>query len=432
MLNFKVKNLFIFFLNNLVRISVNIMILVHIRKFRESNKILVNLGSFGHSIIDTTAFFSVYGAKSICISVGSSYDRNKYFKELYKPNILIHFWLPRIKRHKVNLRVTTGLSIIKSIEKSLLIRVVNSKIRFCCKQFEAADQAAKQLLINDYVMSENKANDLIAKFKDEFIKSDNINNSSLQLLISNKNRQIVNISHRIFRLSRKFNRTTRKLSSVYKTDKINVCTLILRKSEKSWSGSGIDSYINIIKYLNEKNYIVHAIGDVKKVDFIKKKFNLVNVYTHKDYGINEKLFQILSVLNADFCFGDPSGVQTLPHFFGKKNLIINAISIGQLYYNSMVLPKIWCDQEGSKANVELHFTDFLFRQSLLKLPSNVIFEPHVNSEELILATLDLFLITIRKNTEIQSSNLIWKKFIDSDCLINFASKTDYSPLFFTR
>ena len=429
MLNFKLKNLFIFSLNNLVRISVNIIILVHIRKFRESNKILVNLGSFGHSIIDTTAFFSVYGSKSICISVGCSYDRNKYFKELYKPNILIHFWLPRIKSHKVNLRVTTSLSIIKFIEKSLLIRVVNSKIRFCCMQFDAVDQAAKQVLINDYTMSEDKAHGLIIKFKDEFIKSGNINNSSLQLLISNKNRQRVNLSARMFRLSSKFNKTTRRLNSVYKTDKINVCTLILRKSEKSWSGSGIESYINIIKYLNEKNYIVHAIGDVKKVDFIKKEFNLKNVYTHTDYGINEKLFQILSVLNADFCFGDPSGAQTLPHFFDKKNLIINAISIGQLHYNSVLLPKIWCDQDGSKATVELHFTDLLFRQSPLKLPNNLIFQPHINSEELILATLDLFLITIRENAEIQSSNLIWKKFTDFDCLTNFASKADYSPLY---
>jgi putative glycosyltransferase (TIGR04372 family) len=431
MLNFKLKNLFLFSFYILVRISVNLIILVHIKKFRESNKILVNLGSFGHSILDTTAFFSVYGLKSICISVGSSYDRNKYFKELYKPNILIHYWLPRIKSHKVNLRVTTSLNIIKSIEKSLLIRVINSKIRFCCDQFDAVDQAAKQVLINDYAVPENKAHNLIKKFKDEFTNSGNINNSSLQLLVSNKNRQIVNLSPRMCRLSSKFNKTTHRLRAVYKTDKINVCTLILRKSEKSWSGLGIDSYINIIKYLNEKNYIVHAIGDVKKVNFIKKEFNLMNVYTHTDYGINEKLFQILSVLNADFCFGDPSGAQTLPHFFDKKNLIINAISIGQLHYNSVLLPKIWCGQDGSKASVELHFTDFLFRQSPLKLPNNIIFQPHINSEELVLATLNLFLITIRENTEIQSSNLIWKKFTDFDCLINFASKTDYSPLYFS-
>jgi hypothetical protein len=130
MLNFKLKNLFLFSFYILVRISVNMIILVHIKKFRESNKILVNLGSFGHSILNTTAFFSVCGLKSICISVGSSYDRNKYFKELYKPNILIHYWLPRIKSHKVNLRVTTSLNIIKSIEKSLLIRVINSKSDF--------------------------------------------------------------------------------------------------------------------------------------------------------------------------------------------------------------------------------------------------------------------------------------------------------------
>ena len=432
MLDFKLKKLFLFFLNNLVRISINIIILVHIKKFRKSSKILVNLGSFGHSIIDTTAFFSVYGSKSICISVGSSYDRNKYFKELYKPNILIHFWLPKIKSHKINLRVKTGLSIIKSIEKSLLLRVVNSKIRFCCEQFDAVDQAAKQVLINDYAVPENKAHNLIKKFKDDFTNSGNINNSSLQLLASNKNRQIVNLSPRMCRLSSKFNKATRRLSSVYKIDKINVCTLILRKSEQIWSGSGIDGYINILKYLNERNYIVHAIGDVKKVNFIKKEFNLKNVYTHTDYGINEKLFQILSVLNADFCFGDPSGVQTLPHFFSKKNLIINTISTGQLQYNSVHLPKIWCDQEGSKASVKLHFTDLLFRQSLLKSPNNFIFHPHINSEELILATLDLFLITIRENSEIESSNLIWKNFTDFDCLTNFASKADYSPLYFNE
>lgn len=430
MFNFKFKNLFLFFFKNLVRISINIIILVHIKKFRESNKILVNLGSFGHSIIDTSAFFSVYGSKSICISVGSSYDRNKYFKELYKPNILIHYWLPRIKKHKVNLRVTTSLSIINSIEKSLLIKVINSKIRFCCKQFDAVDQSAEQVLINDYAMSENKAHNLIKKFKDEFRNSDNINNSSLQLLISNKSRQIVNLSPKMCKLSGEFNKTTRRLRAVYKTDKIYVCTLILRKSEKIWSGVGINYYINIVKYLNGKNYIVHMIGDVKEVNYVKRKFNLTNVYTHTDYGINEKLFQILSVLNADFCFGEPSGAQTLPHFFDKKNLIINATSTGQLFYNSVLLPKIWCDQEGSKASVELHFTDLLFRQSLLKLSNNVIFQPHFNSEELALATLDLFLVAIRENSEIQFSNLVWKKFTDTNSLINFASKADYSPLFF--
>lgn len=115
------------------------------KDFKQTNKIFVNLNSFGHSIVDTTSFFNVFGYKSICISVGSSLDRNKYFKELYKPYKLIHFWLPNIKYNRIQLRVKVGIAIQKSLDKSILLKKINSNLSPCVQQSDVVDLAAIRL-----------------------------------------------------------------------------------------------------------------------------------------------------------------------------------------------------------------------------------------------------------------------------------------------
>ena len=421
------KDLILFIYRNFVKIIVNLIILVNIRKIIDTNKIFVNFNSFGHSIIETSTFFRLYGSKSICISVGSSQDRNKYFRELYKPNILIHYWLPKIKANRIHLRVHTGLMIINSIEKSLLIQIFNPGVRFCCESGDLVDQGAKQLLVGKYQISEEKAQNLIEKFKQDFKESSNVNGSSISLLMSNKNRQKINLSTKMHGQSIKYNKMLSRFNSLFGNNKPNVCTLIVRKSKKDWSGVGLENYIDVIKYLHQKKYIINVIGDIENFEVVKRASNLANIYNYADYGINSKLFEILSVLNSDFCLGDPSGANVIPHFFSKKCLIMNNISIAQLQYNSISLPKIWYDQNGLRASKKMHFTDLLSRQSPLKLSNKTLYKPHPYPSAILLQALDLFLETIQ--TEIKTLNFAVDKLADYNSIIYHSERANLATTF---
>jgi hypothetical protein len=109
--------------------------------------------------------------------------------------------------------------------------------------------------------------------------------------------------------------------------------------------------------------------------------------------LNKKIFEIIAVFLSDFTFGDPSGAQTIPHFFKKRCLILNNIAVGQVHYNSTILPQIWKDQFDHVCSLASHFDILFYRQEPLELADGRILTPRFNDPNIILACLNNFIIS---------------------------------------
>jgi len=375
----------------IVKILINTIIVLKWKNFKQTNQIFVNLNSFGHSIIDTTSFFHVFGVKSICISVGSSQDRNKYFKELYKPYKLINFYLPNMKYNRIRLRVKVGNAIQKNLDKSFLLKKINPNLVPCVQQSEVVDLAAARLLENKYKITNNAAKKIIDELKISFKAADNVNGSSIQLLIGNKNNfEEANLKF-LEKYLKIFQAKNKVIAKKLGVNSPKTCTLIVRRSKKAWSGVGIEGYLHTLNFLKEKNYIVHLIGDYENSRALSRKDKNMNLFTNLDYDLEKKIFEILTVFLSDFTFGDPSGAQCIPHFFNKRCLILNNIAVGQVHYNSEILPQIWKDQFDNIVSLHDHFDTLLYRQTPLKLEDGRILAPKFNDANMILACLNDFI-----------------------------------------
>jgi len=382
-----------------IRFLVNTIIVIKWKDFKQTNQIFVNLNSFGHSIIDTTSFFNVFGYESICISVGSSLDRNKYFKELYKPYKLIHFWLPNIKYNRIPLRVKVGLAIHKGLDKSIFLKKINSNLGPCVQQSDVVDLAATRLLENKYRLSNEAAKKIVANLKYAFKAAENLNSSSIQLLMGNKNNfKEVNLKF-LQKYQEIFHAKNKDIAKNLGINSPKICTLIVRKSKKAWSGIGLQGYLHTLNFLKEQNYIVHLIGDYENVRALKIEDVHMNLFTNSDYDLDKKIFEIVAVFYSDFTFGDPSGAQCIPHFFDKPCLILNNIAVGQVNYNSIILPQIWKDQFDNLASLETHFDSLFYRQMPLKLLDGRIFTPQFNNPNMILDCLINFISSVNEKSK---------------------------------
>jgi len=421
-------------INNLLRLIISaymiLIIIRYISRFKKASNVFINSYAFGHSIIETSAFFSSYGKKGICISVGHKKNRNKYFKDLYKPNLLIHFWLPNIRPIQLYhaLRNRTHLIISDLLRDSPITRVllyVNLEI---VDRDTVLDKTVLNHLVNNFSISKQSALGLINDFKNNYIKSSNKHSSSLAYLMQIKNLINFNLTPRLRDSNHVFFEKLRTLQIEQLNGRPKVCTLIVRQSNKRWTGMGYKGYEEVISYLNEKKYIVNIIGDLKGWRKYKSRLNSMKVYDHVDYGLKAQLFQILSVMNSNFCLGDLSGAQVIPHFFGKKNLILNVIPTSQLQYNSLILPQIWKSNLGFVANVSMHFNLTFNRFKPLRLSNDEIYSPHFNDPVIILDTVKHFVKIVENNESFYFNPYSNTRYDKS--ITKFALNSSISPIFF--
>jgi|688.fasta_scaffold92779_2 hypothetical protein len=391
--NFFINSFITFFISIATSVALHFIVLANLTKFRNSKIVFINSYAFGHSIIEASAFFRVYNKSSICISVGHRKNRNKYFKYIYEPQILIHFWLPYFRINFFNhaLRKRVHSTILNDLNNSWLLRIIIGRNIVCIERDSILDKGVVNDLISNYLYSEKHSRYFVEKFKSDFEFAKNKHSSSLQFLMQKKNLLPTNLPDKFNNYISKFEKKIQNINSQNLHKENKVCTIIFRKSEKVWTGLGIEGYGELINYLNDNNYIVNVIGDFGKKEYKSwKQTNNSRIYTHKDYGLNSRIFQILSVKYSDFCLGDPSGAQVIPQFFSKKNLTFNVTPIGQFQYNTIVVPKVWM-KNGLKCSIDEHLNDLLFRYKPLKSQNGDYFSSHFLPKGVMLKALKYFI-----------------------------------------
>jgi hypothetical protein len=288
------------------------------------------------------------------------------------------------------LRKRVHISISTNLQRSRILRLVLKSNIKCIEREELLDEFVNNELISNYQFSRAYSSELVEKFKLDYISCNNKHSSSLQFLTQRKNLLSTVLPSKFDISIRKFHTVMDKKILIDSDDKIGLCTLILRKSEKPWSGLGLEGYEEIIRFLNFNGYIVNIIGDIGSQCESWRKNKNIKLYYHMDYKLNPKVFQILSVYFSEFCIGDLSGAQVLPHFFNKKNLIFNAIPIGQFQYNSTIVPKIWM-KNGIKCTMDQHFNELLFRYKNFRSANNEHFSTHFLPNDIMLKAVKVFI-----------------------------------------
>ena len=420
-----------FLLSIVTSVVLHVIVFANLTKFRNAKIVFINSSAFGHSIIDSSAFFQVYNKASICISIGHRKNRNKYFKYIYEPQVLIHFWLPyfRTISFQYALRKKVHSTIFKKLQNSWSLRIIIGRNIKCIDRKSLLDEIVTSNLVSNYSYSEKYASYLVEKFKSDFEFADNQHSSSLHFFVQQKNELPSNLPDKFNNYIFKFEKKMQNIKSQNSYKENKVCTIIFRKSRKLWTGLGIESYGELINYLNDKNYIVNVIGDFGKKEY--KSWNQTNnskIYTHKDYGLNSKVFQILSVKYSDFCLGDSSGAQVVPHFFSKKNLIFNVTPIGQFQYNTMIVPKAWM-KNGLKCSLDEHLNDWLFRYKPFKSQNGDYFSSHFLSKEVMLKALQYFIDGLSRNETMFEKSKDFNFTTDLNCLLFYSDSSTISPAY---
>ena len=348
--------------NKIIFFYLLFIVVLNLPKFKKANGVFVNSFAFGHSVQESIVFFSEYGLNGVCISVGNKSNRNKYLKYIFKPHKIIHFWLPNLTNinlyHALRKRVHEVID--SSLQKSKIINIVVRKNFNIIDRETLCNQAAIRNLTNDYSCSEEGAVELLKKFDHDFQNSfGNQAFSSLSYLGQQKNPIQYSTPPEISHLNDKFMKTAQLLNADSLSKELKICTLILRTSWKAWSGTGFASFRQSIDYLKSKNYLINVIGDTQEFQKLLKHQSIEGVYYYKQYRLNSKIFQILSIMNSNFCFGDPSGAYELVYLFNKKTLLLNTLPFGLLRYNTVTLPRIWVDEKGDQVSLDSHSGTFL-------------------------------------------------------------------------
>jgi putative glycosyltransferase (TIGR04372 family) len=209
---------------------------------------------------------------------------------------------------------------------------------------------------------------------------------------------------------------------------IKLCTLILRKSWKPWSGLGIVSYYEAIEFLSKKGYIINVVGDIDEVSQARSAKGFSNIYFYRDYNLNSKIFQLLSIFHSNFCFGDQSGTQTLVHLFGKENLILNSVPFGQLRYNTITLPRVWERSDGKKVGINEYYSSLLYRFHDIELNDGRQILSVYHSPQVIFEAVKHFVESLESKTLMFDLQL--NSTMKSNSMFLFAKKSSYSPIFF--
>ena len=414
----------IFFIQLLIVVSLNK------HKFQKINTIFINSYSFGHSVIESTVFFETFGVNGLCLSVGNKENRNYYFKDIFKPNILIHFWIPNVKTlvfyQAIRKRVHEVIEV--SMQNSKLIKLIIGKNLTSINRDLLLENVAKLKLVKNFGLSEKKATEVIAKFQSDFRKANNNHSSALQLIAQQESYISLDLPYSLSKLNQRFKYNLEKLAGNYKSEEVKICTLILRKSHKAWSGMGIHGYKQIIEYLRKKQYIICIVGDVSEFINSRNDPAFFGVYDHNDFDLDDKSFQLLSIFNSQFCIGDQSGAQTIVHFIGKKNLILNTIPMGQNQFNTVCLPQIWKDQEGRKVSTEKHLNQLFLQYQPLKLSNNKVLTPNLNEPSVVLATVKNFVEGAEQNNIKYISQS--EKIFDIEYFSKYTQSGGFAPEFF--
>jgi len=178
--------------------------------------------------------------------------------------------------------------------------------------------------------------------------------------------------------------------------------------------------------------VIFAIGDIEDITKVRSTNEPNKIFINSDFNLDPQLFQILAVLNSNFCIGEPSGAQAIVHFFGKRNLIINALPVGQHQYNSVILPRIWKDQFGVEASSQDYF-DFLLYRIYPYKDLDRIWAPAYNSNEDILRAVKVFVQNIESSGHISSKdnldNYVTRR---QNCLSRFIENSYFSEVFLAR
>jgi putative glycosyltransferase (TIGR04372 family) len=423
------KNIFINIFNKIIFLYLLIIIICNLSNFRRANEVFINSYAFGHSIVESSIFFNQYGHRAVCISVGNRKNRNKYIRLLFKPYILIHFWLPFLNDINIyqalRLRVHNAVNLY--FKKSKIVRILlGKKLDTISREF-LCNKAAVSSLQRDYNFTEQEATNLANKL---FVSQSGTSESSLHYLVQQKTLIDPNFTPKITRANIKFLKKAQGFRENYPDLELKICTIVLRRSWKPWSGLGFDSYYQVVEYLSSKNYVINVVGDVEDLPKLKNSNLLSNVYFFKDYNLNSQIFQILSIINSKFCIGDQSGVQALIHFLNKRNLILNSVPFGQLQYNSVMLPRIWVDENGIKASIEEHFGTLMYRLHPTKYANNLSIHPQYYSPETVLVAVKNFVETNELNQNTLDLDLQGFFKPDSKCISQFSKNTSYSPVLF--
>ena len=420
-----------FIFSKLIEIYLYIFIICNLDKFKKRNTIFINSFAFGHSVTESSIFFHEYGNEGLCISVGNKYNRNKYLKLFFEPYVLLHLWLPRIRDiniyHALRKRVH---GIIESLfEQSKLLNAIIGRKLSIIQRENLLDNAAINNLIDEYNYSEASAVELLENFDSVYRKTMGEKaSSSLHYLVQQKSLINPKVPIKLERENLKFIQMCDSYKSEGSSNKLKVCTLILRKSWKPWSGKGLNSYLETIQYLHSKKYFVIVIGDLDEFITLRKNKSLENVFYHRDFRMNLKLFQILAIINSDFCIGDQSGLQALIHFFSKKNFTVNTIPFGQLQYNSVILPRIWFDENGDKLSISDHLENFLYRIHSVKDEKGVVVGAEYHQPKIILKAAKDFIETCEKQIDLNELNLDNIFNFKSNCMARFSKNSYFSPV----
>lgn len=357
------KKLVYWLFKELVLLYLLFLVIFNLRKFKKANAVFINSLAFGHSVTETSIFFHEYGYDGICISVGSKFHRNKYLKFLYKPHHLLHLWLPNISNINVYhaIRKRTHETIELAFRESKLLRILAGKKIYVVPRGILLDSAAISSLVRDYLFTEDDATKKLNEFDKAYDFWANKPYPSLHYLVQQKSLINYTLSPKIVRMNCKFLNSADLFAMKTYNSNLKLCTLVLRKSWKPWSGQGIYSYMKAIEYLKSKSILVNVIGDLDDFHELRKSQELKDVFCFSDFKLNPKIFQILSIMNSNFCIGDQSGIQALIHFLDKKNLTINTVPFGQLQHNTVILPRIWVEKNGGKLSPDEHLNTYLYR-----------------------------------------------------------------------
>ena len=424
------KKLVYWVLKKLIFLYLSFLVIFNLRIFRKANAIFVNSFAFGHSVTETSIFFQEYSFDGICISVGSKFHRNKYLKFLYKPHNLLHFWLPHISNINIYqaIRKRTDDTINLAFRESKLLNILIGKKIDVVSRVSMLNSAAINSLVNDYSCTKDNAIKKLNEFDKAYDLSESKSLSSLHYLVQQRNSIPYTLSSKIARMNVDFLNSADFFAMEKYSSNLKLCTLVVRKSWKPWSGQGIYSYTKAIDYLKSKSFLINVIGDLDDFHELRKSQALNDVYCFRDFNLNPKIFQILSIMNSNFCIGDQSGIQALIHFFNKKNLTINTVPFGQLQYNTVTLPRIWVDKNGVKSSLDEHFNNFLYRIHPTKdINGESVFPKYYSPVDVLDAVKDFV-----ENNENRDSvtGADPKKFSNQgqNCMIRFSKNSFFSPI----
>lgn len=424
------KNFSYYILKKLIILYLLLLIIFNLRIFKRANVIFINSFAFGHSVTETSIFFQEYSHDGICISVGSKYHRNKYLKFLYKPHNLIHFWLPHIRNINIYhaIRGRTDDTIKLAFKESRFLNILTGKNFHVVSRLSMLNSAAITSLVNDYSCTKDNAIRKLREFDKAYDFAGAKSQSSLDYLVQQKNLINYTLPPKIIRMNSKFLNSAEFFAMKTYNSNLKLCTLVLRKSWKPWSGQGIHSYVKAIDYLKSKSFLINVIGDLDDFYELQKSQVLKDVFCFRDFNLNSKIFQILSIMNSNICIGDQSGIQALIHFFNKKNLTINTVPFGQLQYNTVTLPRIWVDKNGVKLTLDGHFNTVLYRIHPTKdINREPVFPQYYSPIDVLYAVKDF--VENNENRD-NVTGLDPKNFSKQglNCMINFSNTSFFSPV----